>query len=62
MAGVNAPTIARLLGHTTLAVTDAYMYLSEGHLQSAMERLEQRVADPQRRDARTDVASTHLAH
>lgn len=44
MAGVDAPTIARLLGHTTLAVTDAYMHMSPGHLHNAMERLEARQA------------------
>ena len=44
MAGVDAPTIARLLGHTTLAVTDAYMHMSPGHLHNAMEKLEVRQA------------------
>ena len=53
VAGVDAPTIARLLGHTTLSITDAYMHLSPGHLLSAMERLESRPALLQMPDLET---------
>jgi integrase len=39
MAGVPAVTIARLMGHTTAAITDRYMHLSPTHLRDAMLRL-----------------------
>lgn len=42
MAGVDAPTVARLLGHSTLAVTDAYMHLSPNHLRRAMGVMDSR--------------------
>ena len=44
MAGVDAPSIARLLGHTTLSVTDAYMHLAPEHLRRAMQQLEARTS------------------
>lgn len=50
MAGVSAPAIARLMGHTTQAVTDRYMHLSPSYLREAMGALDRKPSGPQERE------------
>jgi integrase len=39
MAGVDLPTVQRLMGHKTIAMTMRYAHLAEGHVTAAVERL-----------------------
>lgn len=46
MRGVSMPSIARLMGHTTQAITDHYAHLSPGYLRDAMGTLDHPVRAP----------------
>jgi integrase len=39
MAGVDLPTVQRLMGHKTIAMTMRYAHLADGHVTAAVERL-----------------------
>src|SRR4029453_16183624 len=53
MKGHSAQAIARLMGHTTTAITDTYMHLSPSHLRDVMASL-----DPQKRTQGTAQRKT----
>jgi integrase len=45
-AGVDLPTVKRISGHKTLAMVERYAHANGAHIQTAMERLEGRIAIP----------------
>jgi integrase len=45
-AGVDLPTVQRISGHKTLAMVAKYAHQNGAHLQTAMEKLQTRLASP----------------